>query len=103
MFYETKDGKFTPFSIFMDTDPEPINKIKISKLKNLFSSDYFVSGKEDTSNIFAYGFYTTGLEIYENAEITTRKLIEKCDRFQGFLSFYSTIGGTGSGFCSAYY
>ena len=74
-----------------------IDTIKTNNISKLFNSDYFVSGKEDASNLFARGFCTIGKDIIDLIKDKIRKLFENSNYIQGLIINNSVSGGTGSG------
>ena len=98
-YYENSKGGFSPRALFLDTEPDIINKIKKSKYKDLYLQNSYYYGKEDSSSIFARGQH-----LYKNLkndfEDGLRKMIEPCDKIQGILIYHSLGGGTGSGITS---
>jgi tubulin alpha len=51
-FQENSKGLLSPRALFIDTEPDIINKIKKSKFKDLYSSNSYYYGKEDSSSIY---------------------------------------------------
>ena len=98
LFSESCSGKYTPRAVFMDLEPSVINEMRRGPYSSLFSQDQFVSGREDSGNLFHYGCYLNGKDIIDNSLDAIRKLAEKCSNLQGFAVFTSVGGGTGSGF-----
>ena len=99
-FYkETNKSTFIPRNIFIDSEPNIIDNIKISPYKNIFNNNkYLINGSQNASNNFARGLYCIGPEMMENIIIQSiRKQIEDCDNLQGFIFTNSISGGTGSG------
>lgn len=90
-----------PRTLFADTDITPIDDIKRSSQRDLFSRDSVVSGKEDSASNFIRGEMTIGRGIMEDTLDKLRKLTEKCEGLQGIIFNHSLGGGTGSGFTSA--
>ena len=68
--------------------------------RNLFHGDYLINGKEDAANNYARGHYTVGKELIDEVIDRIRKIADKCTGLQGFLTFHSFGGGSGSGFTS---
>ena len=99
-FFENKEGRYTPRSLFFDLDPTVIDEVRKGVYRNLYTQENLVSGKEDAANNFARGHYTIGKEFVDSVLSKIRNIIEKCDNFQGFLTTHSFGGGTGSGFMS---
>lgn len=66
----------------------------------MFHPNQLISGKEDAANNYARGHYTVGKEKIDETVDRIRKMAEACDGLQGFLSYHSVAGGTGSGFAS---
>lgn len=92
-FSESISGKFTPRSIFIDTDGTALDNIRKG---NLHNPDQIISGREDTMNLFHYGCYLQH-ELLERSLDAIRKMTENCSNLQGFVIFHSIGGGTGSG------
>jgi hypothetical protein len=96
LYEERPNGKKVPRCILVDRDPESIDSIFFAgKQKDLFSLDYSVSGKQDSSNIYYCGaiereFKSTIIDVLRFA-------IERCDSFLSFNLLHSISGGTGSG------
>ncbi|KAG2378861.1 hypothetical protein C9374_008009 [Naegleria lovaniensis] len=101
--FEMVDGKDIDYNhfaraVFVDTDSEAITKIKSrSNISKLVHPDNLISGKEGSSDNFVRGYYTVGRDSCRNAVESVRKIVEKCDRLEGFNWFQAFGGGTGSG------
>lgn len=72
--------------------------VKCGRLKKLYSPNLLIGGKEDAANNYARGYYSISKTIKGDVMEQTRKVIEACDRHQGFMMYHSIGGGTGSGF-----
>ena len=96
-FQENSNGKYTPRTLFIDTDPEIINKIKTSNLQNLYSKNFYVNCKEDSGSNYGRASFLFKLCLDE-IKNKINKLIDSCDKLQGIFIFNSLGGGTGSGF-----
>eukprot|EP00703_Trepomonas_sp_PC1_P003413 JAP93193.1 Alpha-tubulin [Trepomonas sp. PC1] len=96
-FTNHNDMRFVPRSIFVDTDPEPIDEIRTGKQRRLFHPEQLISEKEGTSSIFAAGYYSQGEKIINRVLDRVRKLADECTGLQGFILYHSLGGGTGSG------
>ena len=96
-FSETGSGKHVPRAIYVDLEPSVCDEIRTGKNKALYHPEQIISGKEDASNNYARGHYTTGKEIVDQVLDRVRKLADNCTGLQGFLVFHATGGGTGSG------
>ena len=57
-----------------------------------------VAGRQDSGGIFQRVNYSIGREIIDDCLDGIRKLAEECESLQGFLTFRSVGGATGSGF-----
>lgn len=97
-FSETTSGGYVPRAIFIDLEPDVIHQIKRSEYANLYHPSALINGKEDAANNYARGHYALGSEILEPVMEQIRRMVDNCDSFQGFLTFSSFGGGTGSGF-----
>ncbi len=101
LFCEQDNNKFEPRSLFVDTDSDIINEVRYkSKMQDLYQTEQFVTGKEDTSGNFASGYHKHGKEIIGQTLDKLRKMAEKCSDLEGFIIYNSVGGGTGSGFGS---
>jgi len=99
-FNEAGSGKFVPRSIMVDLEPSVIDEVRSGPFKKLFNPDSMIAGKEDAANNYARGHYTVGKEQIDVVLERVRKHAEQCDGLQGFFTFHSVGGGTGSGFSS---
>lgn len=99
-FHESYEGNYTPRSLFIDLEPSVIDSLFQGERSRLYSKDMTLTGKEDAANNFGRGFYNHGSQIIEPTMDLITKTLESCDSFQGFFTFGSFGGGTGSGFTS---
>uniref|UniRef100_A0A914DG24 Tubulin alpha chain n=1 Tax=Acrobeloides nanus TaxID=290746 RepID=A0A914DG24_9BILA len=97
-FLETGADRYVPRAIFVDLEPSVIDEIRTGQYSKLFHPEQLINGKEDAANNYARGHYTVGKELIDPVLERMRRTIETCDSFQGFLTFHSFGGGTGSGF-----
>uniref|UniRef100_A0A914DMK0 Tubulin alpha chain n=1 Tax=Acrobeloides nanus TaxID=290746 RepID=A0A914DMK0_9BILA len=97
-FLETGADRYVPRAIFVDLEPSVIDEIRTGHYSKLFHPEQLINGKEDAANNYARGHYTVGKELIDPVLERMRRTIETCDSFQGFLTFHSFGGGTGSGF-----
>jgi len=100
LFSETSKGHYVPRSLFVDFEPTVIDTIRQGEFSRLYNPEFMITGKEDSSDNYARGYYSIGRQHIENAESKYRRLAENCDSLQGILLFRSYGGGTGSGFSS---
>ena len=56
-----------------------------------------VNHREGSGGISPRGKYTTGKEISEKIMESIRHSVEACDSLDGFIPYYSPLGGTGGG------
>jgi len=103
MFSENPSGSYTPRSIFIDSDPDPIDQIRKGPFNKAFHPDNLISGKQDFASNFVKGNNTEGKELFNKCEDQIRKVIESCDNLQGFIFTHAISGGTGSGFSALLY
>ena len=54
-FKETSGSKYVPRAVFVDLEPTCIDQIHTGNYRNLFDSDDFIAGKEDSAKNFAQG------------------------------------------------
>ena len=99
-FMETTPCRYVPRALLFDFDAEVIRDIRNGSYRELFSLNNLVSGKEDSANNYARGYYSLGREFIDCAMDKLRHIAEATDSFQGFFMFRSTGGGSGSGFGS---
>ncbi|KAM4698710.1 tubulin alpha-1A chain-like [Rhinophrynus dorsalis] len=98
-FSETWTSEHNPRAVFVDTEPTVIDEVRTGTYRKLFHPEQLISGKEAANN-YARGHYTIGKEMTEPVLDRIRKQAEQCSGLQGFLTFCSCGGGTGSGFTS---
>lgn len=96
----TQTIKAIPRVVLVDLEPIPIDEIRTGCYRELFDPCTLVTGKEDAGSNFARGYNTLGCEMIELALDRVRRVAENCDCMQGFITFRSVGGGTGSGFGS---
>jgi hypothetical protein len=94
--------------VMVDTEPKVIRRCLDVKhsgstvLMNRVSQDSCVWDKAGRGNNWAYGYHGSGASgcdgtLLDRVQETVRKVVERCDRFSGFVMFHSMAGGTGSG------
>ena len=54
-FYEDEQGRYVPRAVFVDLDPDTVDKVRQSELGRLMESHQFVKGTEDSFSNFAAG------------------------------------------------
>lgn len=99
-FAESQSGKYTPRAIFIDTEPTVVDEVRTGEYKGLFHPDQLINTKEDAANNFARGHYSVGKELLPKVLNAIRRISEQSNSLQGFFTFHSFGGGTGSGFSS---
>eukprot|EP01129_Flabellula_baltica_P010229 TRINITY_DN42_c1_g1_i1.p1 TRINITY_DN42_c1_g1~~TRINITY_DN42_c1_g1_i1.p1 ORF type:complete len:465 (-),score=95.62 TRINITY_DN42_c1_g1_i1:12-1355(-) len=99
-FNENSKGKYVPRAIFVDLEPTVIEELQHGQYSSLFHPSQMLTGNEDAANNYARGHYTVGRNMVDKALDRIRRVAEQCDSLQGFLTFHSVGGGTGSGFTS---
>ncbi|CAB0011293.1 unnamed protein product [Nesidiocoris tenuis] len=100
-FEEMSTGNYSPRSIIVDLEPTVVDEIRTGRYKGLFSPSNIINGNEDAANNYARGMHTAGKKIMDQVVEGTRKMAERSEKLQGFLSTHSFGGGTGSGFASS--
>ncbi|XP_067942791.1 tubulin alpha-8 chain-like [Watersipora subatra] len=100
-FEECSKGKYVPRTVILDTEPTVVDVIRTGRKRDLFRPDCLISGKEDSGNVFARGYFAMADDLRDLALDRIRKVVEGCSSVQGFSLFRSYSGGTGSGFGSA--
>ena len=99
-FTEIKEKKYAPRSLFIDLEPTVVDEVRTGKYKDLFNSNYLLSGKEDAGgNYFRASGSLGRTMLFEGLE-KIRKMAEDCSGLQGFMIMSSVGGGTGSGLVS---
>ena len=56
-----------------------------------------INHREGSAGIAPRGKYTTGKEISEQIMESIRHSVEACDSLDGFIPYFSPLGGTGGG------
>lgn len=79
-----------------------LDEIRTGAYKDLYHPDNILAGMEDAAGNFARGYYTMGGKVVGTLIHAARKTVEACDMFQGFLTYSSISGGTGSGLLSMF-
>lgn len=93
--------------VMVDTEPKVIRRCLDTKhnstvLAQGVPRESCVWDKAGRGNNWAYGYYGSrtsgcGVGVLERVQEAVRKVVERCDRFSGFVMFHSIAGGTGSG------
>lgn len=96
--HTTNAFKCVPRVILVDLEPIPIDEIRTGCYRALFDPCTLITGKEDAASNFARGYNSLGCEIIDMTIERVRRVVESCECLQGFISFRSIGGGTGSGF-----
>jgi len=96
-FQEHTTGKYTPRTLFIDSDDVPIEVLRTGKMKNFYGMHAFCSGGSSCANNYARGRYSAGRNILDDACDKYRTLLEDCDRVNSVLKINSFQGGTGTG------
>ena len=97
-FKETKNGKYTARSLFIDLEPYSINMMKnMYKYSKVLQNDYLIAGKRGSHHNYATAHYCYGKEYISDIMDKMRLMVEECDNFQGIIINNSMSGGTGSG------
>uniref|UniRef100_A0A0R3UL43 Tubulin beta chain n=1 Tax=Mesocestoides corti TaxID=53468 RepID=A0A0R3UL43_MESCO len=97
----TAGGRYVPRCVLVDLDPNILNSVRGSPFGRLFRPENYITGRGGTSNNWAKGRYTDGLEVMDAVLDITRKEAEGCDQLQGFQIIHSIGGGCGSGMGTA--
>ena len=92
--------------ILVDAEPKVIRqclntKTRSNLLAHQVPTECFISDKMGCGNNWACGYHGrgrgSGCGLLNRVEEAVRKVVERCDRFSGFIMFHSIAGGTGSG------
>ena len=86
-----------PRAILCDLDNETMNKVK--RESSCFDQDKMINCHEGGAYT-PRGKYTIGKEIIQDIEECIRRTAESCDSLQGFMLYFSPLGGTGGGLTS---
>lgn len=98
--HSTKVLKCVPRVVLVDLEPIPIDEIRTGCYRALFDPCTLISGKEDAASNFGRGYNSLGCELIDLTLERIRRVAECCECLQGFISFRSMGGGTGSGFAT---
>ena len=107
--YSLLDGTFP--CILLDTEIKVVRKCTAigTLLGSKVSQEFRLVEKEGRGSNWAYGYFSAtrrnekkqGLteqeRLVDKVQQCVRRLVEKCDRFGGFIHMHSISGGTGSG------
>jgi tubulin alpha len=74
-----------------------MNKLKSSSKSAMFDQDLMINHRDGSGGISPRGKYTTGKEISESIIESIRQSVEACDSLDGFIPYFSPLGGTGGG------
>ncbi|KAK9500005.1 hypothetical protein O3M35_002921 [Rhynocoris fuscipes] len=99
-FTEHANGSYTSRAIFTDLESGVVDEIRNGPYKELHDSSRLISGDEDAANNYARGRYNIGRKQIGSTAEVIRVASEHCDQVNGFMTFHSLTGGTGSGFHS---
>lgn len=75
-----------------------MDEIRMGCYRSLFDPCTLITGKEDAASNYARGYNTLGCCLIDLTMERMQRLVESCDCMQGFITFRSIGGGTGSGF-----
>ncbi|VDL18198.1 unnamed protein product [Hymenolepis diminuta] len=95
--------KYVPRTVIADLEPSVLDEVRQGIYRELFNPDNLHSYMEDASGNFARGYYTLGGKMVGSLTNSLRNLIEKCDNFDGIMTFSALGGGTGSGLLSLFH
>ena len=68
-----------------------VDVIRTGRKRNLFRPDNLISGKDDSGNVFARGYYTMADDLRELTMDKVRKLVSNFLRKAIFVSTYTSI------------
>ena len=94
--------------VLVDTEPKVIRQCLDRRhgsavLAHRVQEEFCITDKTGRGNNWAYGYYGRrregggGEDLLGRVCEAVRKMVERCDRFSGFLMLHSIAGGTGSG------
>jgi tubulin alpha len=84
--------------ILVDLEPIPIDEIRTGCYRSLFDPSTLITSREDAASNFGRGYNSLGSKIIDLTLERVRRVAESCECLQGFITFRSIGGGTGSGF-----
>lgn len=99
-FTESASGNYVPKAVLMDSEPGVLDALRSSSMGNLFKDQFMINGKQDCRSLMGLAWYPTfcGTGHHAENDNALRKLHEICDNVSGTMLYFSTCGGTGSGF-----
>ncbi|TNV78441.1 hypothetical protein FGO68_gene11212 [Halteria grandinella] len=93
-FYsEYQSGSVKPRAILCDLDAQNMDYIRMQE-GCIFDRDCMINHKDGSGGITVRGKYTTGKEIRDQVLECIRKQTEQCDSVDGFMLYFSPLGGT---------
>ncbi|CRK93338.1 CLUMA_CG006879, isoform A [Clunio marinus] len=96
--HNTSTIKCVPRVLLVDLEPIPIDEIRTGCYRSLFDPSTLITGKEDSASNYARGYNSLGCELIDLTLERIRRVVEVCENLQGFITYRSIGGGTGSGF-----
>ncbi|KAG0161713.1 hypothetical protein PDIDSM_1144 [Penicillium digitatum] len=106
-FTKTSGGKSVPRSIFVDLDPLPIDEIRTGPFRGLSALSnargHYTVEREISEAVIDSIRHVAGMSLrtrFSCRWLLANFFIKNCHSLQGFLTFHSFGGGTGSGFGS---
>jgi len=99
-FQQNSLGQHIAQQILIDSEEDVIDEILLGSMGNMLGN-FTIAGKEDSSNCYARGKFKVAKEIRGDSMTNIRRLSEVVGHLDQFQFFYSTCGGTGSGFTTS--
>ncbi|GAB5373325.1 hypothetical protein AAMO2058_001741400 [Amorphochlora amoebiformis] len=103
-FFREGDGKkarYTARAVLIDMEPKAILSTLTTSKRNLQDWEYERDASfwqhTGSANNWSHGYAVHGPRTRDKILETTRKQVERCESFSGFLMLSSLAGGTGSG------
>ncbi|KAF7266078.1 tubulin epsilon chain-like isoform X3 [Rhynchophorus ferrugineus] len=96
-FYELINNKVKARAICIDMEDSVVARFRTGSLRGLFDDRCLLTNYPGSGNNWAEGFCEHGPNYKEKVLNVLRHVVERCDSLHGFLMFFSTGGGTGSG------
>ncbi|KAK2585998.1 hypothetical protein KPH14_010569 [Odynerus spinipes] len=98
---ELNAAKVKARAILIDMEDSVVARFQQGPLRGLFNTTCTVTNYPGSSNNWATGYYTHGIQYHDRIEEVIRQSVELCDNLNGFLLLHSVGGGTGSGLGTA--
>lgn len=82
-FAETRSGKHIPRAILVDTEATVLDEVRKGRYCQLYHPDTVISGKEDSADNFARGYFNLGKTLITRLSDQIRRMAEASPNLQG--------------------